>query len=165
MLTLILFLKKVNDPRQKSGKRHPLWLILLWVIMGSMFGYLGYRDIGRFAKSNQKLSAKTFPLTTDRVPSYSTIRRAIMLVKSSDLIDAFNQYASQITTSIYLTDWVSINGKSLRSPCQTSPNSSQNFVLIVSLFSHPSGLVRVVGLSDCKNLQTKKVQKSDRYKN
>jgi len=39
MLTLILFLKKVNDPRKKLGKRHPLWLILLLVILGSMFGY------------------------------------------------------------------------------------------------------------------------------
>lgn len=105
MLTLILFLKKVNDPRPKLGKRHPLWLILLLVIMGSMFGYLGYRDLGSFAKSHQKLSVKTFHLTTDRVPSYSTIRRAMMLVKTSDLIDVFNQLATQITTSIDLNDW------------------------------------------------------------
>jgi len=43
MLTLISFLKKVNDPRKNSGKRHPLWLILLLVILGLMFGYLGYK--------------------------------------------------------------------------------------------------------------------------
>ena len=34
MLTLILFGKKVNYPRQKLGKRHPLGLTLLLVIMG-----------------------------------------------------------------------------------------------------------------------------------
>ena len=141
MLTLIEFLKKVHDPRQKSGKRHPLWLILLLVILGLMFGHLGYRDLEAFAKSNQKLLVKTFHLTTERVPSYSTIRRAMMLVKNSDLIDVFNQWASQLTTSIDLTDWVSIDGKCLRSTCQNSQNSSQNFVSIVSLFSQSTGLV------------------------
>jgi H+/Cl- antiporter ClcA len=40
MLTLIPFLKKVNDPRKNSGKRHPLWLILLLVVLGLMFGIL-----------------------------------------------------------------------------------------------------------------------------
>ena len=64
-----------------------------------------------------------------------------MLVKSSDLIGAFNQWASQLTTSICLTDWVSIDGKCLRSTCQNSPNNSQNFVSIVSLFSYQTGLV------------------------
>jgi hypothetical protein len=159
MLTLILFLKKVNDPRQKLGKRHPLWLILLWVIMGSMFGYLGYRDIGSFAKSNQKLSAKTFHITTNRVPFYSTIRRAMMLVKSSDLSYAFNQWASQITTSIYLNNWGLIDGKCLRSTCKTSQNSSQNFVSIVSLFSHQSGLVlRLQKFANKKSSEIRQVQ-------
>jgi hypothetical protein len=40
MLTLIPFLKKVNDPRKNSGKRHPLWLILLLVVLELMFGIL-----------------------------------------------------------------------------------------------------------------------------
>lgn len=141
MLTLIPFLKKVNDPRKSSGKRHPLWLILLLVVLGLMFGYLGYRDLEKFAKHNQKLIVKTFNLTSDRVPSYSTIRRAMMLVNTSDLVESFNQWASQFATPNDLTDWVSIDGKSLRSTCKNSDNSSQNFVSIVSLFSQTSGLV------------------------
>jgi hypothetical protein len=55
-----------------------------------MFGYLGYRDLEKFAKHNQKLIVKTFNLTNDRVPSYSTIRRAMMLVNTSDLVESFN---------------------------------------------------------------------------
>jgi len=118
MLTLIPFLKKVNDPRKKLGKRHPLWLILLLVVLGLMFGYLGYRDLETFAKYNQKLIVKTFHLAIDRVPSYSTIRRAMMLVNTSDLVESFNQWASQFATPNDLTDWVSIDGKSLRSTCK-----------------------------------------------
>jgi hypothetical protein len=141
MLTLIPFLKKVNDPRKMSGKRHPLWLILLLVVLGLMFGYLGYRDRETFGKSHQKLIVKTFHLTIDRVPYYSTIRRAMMLVNTSDLVESFNQWASQFATPNDLTDWISIDGKSLRSTCKNSDNSSQNFVSIVSLFSQTSGLV------------------------
>jgi hypothetical protein len=134
MLTLIPFLKKVNDPRKKLGQRHPLWLILLLVVLGLMFGYLGYRYLETFAKSNQKLIVKTFHLTIDRVPSYSTIRRVMLLIKTSDLVESFNQWASHFATPNDLTDWVSIDGKSLRSTCKNSDNSSQNFVSIVSLY-------------------------------
>ena len=45
MLTLITFLKKVNNPRHNLGKIHPLWWILLLVIGGVMFGHLGYTHI------------------------------------------------------------------------------------------------------------------------
>jgi len=83
-----------------------------------MFGYLGYRDLETFAKYNQKLIVKTFHLAIDRVPSYSTIRRAMMLVNTSDLVESFNQWASQFATPNDLTDWVSIDGKSLRSTCK-----------------------------------------------
>ena len=151
MLTLIPFLKKVNDPRRRSGKRHPLWLILLLVVLGLMFGYLGYRDIEMFAKCNQKLIVKTFHLTIDRVPSYSTIRRAMIFVNTSDLVESFNQWARQFATPNNLTDWVSIDGKSLRSTCKNCDNSSQNFVSIVSLFSQTSGLVLKL-----QNFQNKK---------
>ena len=43
-----------------------------------------------------------------------------------------------------LKDWVSIDGKCLRSTCKNSQNSSQNFVSIVSLFTHQTGLVLIL---------------------
>ena len=159
MLTLILFLKKVNDPRKKLGKRHPLWLILLLVILGSMFGYFGYRDIGSFAQLNQILSVKIFHITPDRVPYYSTIRRAMMLVKSSYLIEKFNQSANQLTTSIDLTDLLYIDGKCLRNTCQNSQNNYQNFVSIVSLLSQNTGWVlRLQKFDNKKSSEIKEAQ-------
>ena len=159
MLTLIPFLKKVNDPRKRSGKRHPLWLILLLVVLGLMFGYLGYRARETFGKSHQKLIVKTFHLTIERVPSYSTIRRAMMLVNTSDLVESFNQWASQFATPNDLTDWVSIDGKCLRSTCKNSDNSSQNFVSIVSLFSQTSGWVlKLQSFPNKKNSEIGQVQ-------
>jgi DDE_Tnp_1-associated len=46
--SLIEELKKVRDFRTKQGQRHPLWLVLLLVIMGTMSGCCGYRSLGDF---------------------------------------------------------------------------------------------------------------------
>ena len=77
-----------------------------------------------------------------------------MLVESSDLLDQFNEWASQLTTSIDLTDWVSIDGKCLRSTCKNFQISSQGFVSIVSLFSQDTGLVlRLQKIENKKSLE------------
>ena len=47
---LIEKLKKVRDFRTRKGQRHPLWLVLLLVIMGTMNGCQGYRGLGDFVK-------------------------------------------------------------------------------------------------------------------
>jgi len=64
MLTLIIFLKKVKDSRPNSEKRHLLWLILLLVILGVMFGHLGYRDIAAFALIWSKIDRQLFSTLT-----------------------------------------------------------------------------------------------------
>ncbi len=38
---LIEQLRQVKDFRTKDGQRHQLWLVLLFVIMGTMSGYVG----------------------------------------------------------------------------------------------------------------------------
>ncbi|WP_197036077.1 transposase family protein [Fischerella sp. PCC 9605] len=52
--TMIAELKKVTDFRTKQGQRHPLWLVLVLVIMGTMSGYLGYRALGDFVKRHKQ---------------------------------------------------------------------------------------------------------------
>ncbi|HSF74149.1 MAG TPA: ISAs1 family transposase [Microcoleus sp.] len=156
MLTLITFLKKVNDPRHNSGKRHPLWLILLLVILGMMFGHLGYRDIAAFAKAHQKIIVKFFKVPEDRLPSYSTIRRAMMLLDTSNFIEIFNQWARSLTPGNSGSDWVSIDGKCLKSTCVNHDKNSQNFVSMVSLFSQTSGLV--LGLQKIENKKTSEIK-------
>ena len=41
MLSLIEKLKQVKDFRKDKGKRHPLWIVLLVIILGTMLGYSG----------------------------------------------------------------------------------------------------------------------------
>lgn len=75
---LVEELKKIKDFRIDEGKRHPLWLVLLIVIMGTMSGYLGYRALGDFVKRHEGALIQTLKLPKKRVPSYSTIRIVVM---------------------------------------------------------------------------------------
>ena len=44
--SLIDYLKQIPDERTASGRRHPLWLILLIMILGIMSGYWGGARFG-----------------------------------------------------------------------------------------------------------------------
>jgi len=52
---LIEQLRQVKDFRTLDGQRHQLWLALLFVIMGTMSGYVGYRAWGDFVKRHRRV--------------------------------------------------------------------------------------------------------------
>jgi hypothetical protein len=141
MDSLIEELKKVKDFRRCQGRRHPLWLVLLIVIIGTMQGYLGYRALGDFTKANQQLIIKRFNILSAKVPSSSTIRRVLMGVDWSNLEKIFNQWSSQLGEFSNEREWICIDGKSLSSTVKNSDNSHQNFVSFVSLYSQRTQLV------------------------
>ncbi|MEJ6484359.1 ISAs1 family transposase [Nostoc punctiforme UO1] len=90
---LIDQLKQVEDFRTKDGRRHPLWLVLLFVTMGTMNGYVGYRGWGDFVKRHSRVLIKKFGIQKHGVPSYSTIRRVVMGVEFDKLAEKFNDWA------------------------------------------------------------------------
>ena len=141
MYRLVQFLKKVKDFRRERGQRHPLWFILLIVILGLMTGHLGYRALGYFAKQHRKKLTESFGLPRDRVPSYSTIRRALMGIDCESLIAVFNQWAAHLIPEETADDWLAIDGKSLKSTVEHYCQNQQNFVSIVSCFCQENGLV------------------------
>lgn len=156
MLTLISYLKKVKDFRQDSGKRYPLWLILLLVIWAMMAGYSGYRGCGDFIKFNQKSLLKTLKIKSSHLPSYSTIRRVMMQVNWDDLLQVFNQWAIQLTNQSAEIDWLAIDGKSLKSTVKNYQSKNQNFVSLVSEFSQTYRTV--TGLAQLENKLTSEIK-------
>ncbi|WP_442939388.1 transposase family protein [Nostoc sp.] len=63
---LIEQLKQVEDFRTTDGRRHPLWLVLLFVIMGTMNGYVGYRGWGDFVKRHRRVLIEKFGIQKHR---------------------------------------------------------------------------------------------------
>ena len=141
MFRLIEKLKKVKDFRQASGKRHQLWVVLLIIILGIMQSYIGYRPIGDFAKYNQALLTKYFKLPRVKIPSYSTIRRVLMELNWSELLDIFNEWAKEEYQDKQRLEWIAVDGKSLRSTVINHDDATQNFVMFASFFSQETGIV------------------------
>jgi predicted transposase YbfD/YdcC len=141
MLILIELLKKVKDFRRLQGQRHPLWLILLLVILGTMMGYMGYRAWARFAQTEGPFMAQALNLKCSRWPSDSTIKRAINGIDADHLMNIFNEWMNQMNLDKKLSEGVCIDGKSIKSTVVNSQSQEQNFVSIVSRFSQETGLV------------------------
>ena len=120
-----------------SQLRHPLWLVLLLIIMGIMSGYWGYRQLGRFVERHRRELIKRLQIPKARVPSYSVIRRVMLALDYEELQLVFNQWSQQ-SSLIPSSEWISFDGKSLRNTVTNYDNAQQNFINCVSAFSHLS---------------------------
>nr|MDZ8038351.1 ISAs1 family transposase [Nostoc sp. CreGUA01] len=153
--SLIEQLRQVEDFRTTDGRRHPLWLILLFVIMGTMSGYVGYRAWGDFVKRHRRVLIKVFLREKHGVPSYSTIRRVVMGVDFDKLVKIFNQWALDYV-DLDESEWCSTDGKGIKGTVQNYNSSSQNFVSIVSVFASKRGLV--LGIEKFENKDKSEIQ-------
>jgi hypothetical protein len=110
---LVEELKKIKDFRINEGRRHPLWLVLLIVIMGTMSGYLGYRALGDFVTRHKEALIQTLKVPKNRLPSYSTIRRVIMGIDFEEFLSVFNNWAIAAIEP-EARRWYAVDGKTLR---------------------------------------------------
>ena len=147
--SLIDYLKQIPDHRARSGLRHPLWLVLLLIIMGMLSGYWGYRQLGRFVERHRRELIKRLQIPKARVPSYSVIRRVMLNLDYEELQLVFNQWSQQYSL-IPSSEWISFDGKSLRNTVSNYDNAQQNFINCVSAFSHQRKLVLGVKMMENK---------------
>jgi len=136
---LIEELKKIEDFRISEGRRHPLWIILLIVIMGTMSGYLGYRALGDFVTRHREALIITLKVPKKRLPSYSTIRRVMMGIDFEEFIKVFNNWAIA-TVSTEERRWLAVDGKTINGSQTIDEKNYSRFVQVVSVFSTTTGI-------------------------
>lgn len=146
--SLIDYLKQIPDERNAGGRRHPLWLILLMMILGIMSGYWGYRGLGRFVERHRRQLIKVLNIPQARVPSYSTIRRVMITLDYQTVTRVFNDWASQHTNNGNGQTFA-IDGKSWKNTVNDCYGQQQNFVMMVSAFSHHRG--EILGVKVMEN--------------
>lgn len=151
---LIDYLKEIPDPRSGQGCRHEQWLVLLIIIMGIASGYWGYRGLGRFVERHRRELIKLLSIPQARVPSYSTIRRVMMGLNYEQVAKAFNQWARE-NGKLPSHEWVSIDGKALKNTVTNYDLAEQNFINMVSAFSHQQGIV--IGVKVMENSRTSEI--------
>jgi hypothetical protein len=149
-MTLIEHLQKIPDFRRKQGLRYPLIVVLLITIMSIMSGRYRYREIAAFAKANQEELLKFFKLEKRGcLPSHVTFREVLKGIDFNAVLIAFNNWANQYVT-VKKKEWLAIDGKVLASTVTDYSSSYQDFVSLVSIFSHKHGQVLCVARSESK---------------
>jgi predicted transposase YbfD/YdcC len=137
---LINYLEQIPDNRSKKGLRHPLPLVLLIIIMAIMSEEYGYRAIGRFIERHRLALIKILSIPQSRVPSYSVIRRVMMGLDYEEVVKQLNAWLKEYAI-VPTSEWISGDGKALKNTVTNYSEAEQNFISIVSLFSHQKGLV------------------------
>jgi hypothetical protein len=139
-MTLIEALQTIPDPRSSLGKRYPLWVFLLLILLGTMSGYRGYRGFARFMHRHQAHLATHLGLERAELPCYSTIRRLLNQIDYDAVAEVFNQWAASAGL-LEAGDDCAMDGKSLKNTVTQAHDADQNFVSVVSMFQLRQGVV------------------------
>ncbi len=140
-MNLIEAIKAVPDYRHARGIRHELWLILTIVLLGGCTGYWGYKPLASFTKNHRLCLLELLNLPPEtRFPSASTFRNIMMEMDFQIIANLFNVWAEQ-ALSIASGELFAIDGKCIKSTLIGGNQSCQNFVSVVSVYSHQQGWV------------------------
>lgn len=135
-MPLIEVLKTVPDFRSKYGRFHDLWFTLLLLIVAAGSGYWGYRPAAEFAKRYGEDVCEALNISMPKqMPSYSTFRRVMLGLNFVQFAELFNRWASTYV-EIEPGEWLASDGKSIRNSLTQYKSAQQDFISLVSLFSH-----------------------------
>lgn len=142
---LMSFLSKVPDPRRRAGSRHPLPSLLAMIVLGNLSGYYGYRELARFMERHAWEFVRLFGFKHG-VPGHVTIREVVGMLDFEALNEQLQAWLGQLQAPLvgqaaHQQAAYSVDGKSLKSTLQDYPESYQDFVAMVHVLAHQSGLV------------------------
>jgi hypothetical protein len=133
--SLVQRLQNVRDYRAGKGKRDPLWMMLLIAILGVMSGCQGYKALEEFGIRHYQKLCEVLELNLGRMPSDTTIRRMFHGVNFQQITQQFNAWATE-QFEPQEGEWVAVDGKCLKGTVQDTWETFQNFVSVVSVYSH-----------------------------
>jgi len=137
---LLRRLQRIRDYRSRRSKTYPQWVMLLLSILGAMSGAKGYAALEDFGIRHYQSLCEALSLSCQRSPSDTTLRRMFHRVNFEQLTVEFNGWSIQQFPS-EPGEWLAMDGKSLRGTFYGDCEVFQNFVGVVSLYSHKQRLV------------------------
>lgn len=137
---LITSLQKIRDFRASRGKRYPLWLILVLIVMGTISGCRSYYALEDFGARHYGAVSEQLGLEVTRLPSDTTFRRILQKLDFQTLAIHFGQWVNS-AFNIEPGEWVAIDGKIITGTLTEPGTAYQNFVSVVSAYSHQPGVV------------------------
>lgn len=132
-MTLIEALRCVPDHRHPCGRRHPLWIVLIFIVMVNLGGYWGNRPLEGYACRYGPEIAQLLHIDLQAVPSYTTFQRVHQQLDFHGFATVFGHWMSQYHTVD--DDSYAIDGKQI-AQALVGDDGKQRFVGLVSVFSH-----------------------------
>ena len=151
---LIERLQSIRDYRSNRGKRYPLWVMLLITVLGVMSGAEGYQALEDFGIRHYEKLCTALEISLKRMPSDTTLRRMFHLLDIATLTSEFNDWARE-QFEPDPDECLAVDGKSLSSTLTNYREDYQNFVGVVSLYSHRHRLV--IAQRDYQNKQESEI--------
>jgi hypothetical protein len=151
---LLEALTQVQDFRAPRGRRYPLWLLLLLVIMGTISGCFGYRALEDFSRRHHDALVASLQLPPTRFPSDSTFRRIMMGIDFTELAHVFNNWANDWMPT-QEQDWLGVDGKSIKATLSNYDQTYQDFINVVSVFNTRCGAA--IALKQFHNKQSSEI--------
>lgn len=153
-INLLEALAQVPDFRAPRGRRYPLQLILLLVIMATISDCLGYRALEDFACRHHEALVERLKLPPMRFPSDSTFRRVMMGIDFTQLAQVFTNWIGDwMPTQEH--DWLGVDGKSIKATVTNYDQAYQDFVNVVSVFSSRQGIA--IALQQFRNKESSEI--------
>ena len=140
-MSLSEMFKSIPDFRRGQGLRYPLEDVLWMIFLGVSSGYAGYRPLATYAEANATFFTEIFGLKHG-VPSHVTFREILTNLEKKAVKKSFADWCSIQDLSAY--DWVSGDGKSLKSTLSNYDSDSQDFCSIVSIYVQKTGLCYII---------------------
>ena len=134
-MSLLEHFENIPDFRRRAGRRYSLPSFLMMIILGTMSGHYGYRELNSFMKGNAEELGALFSLKNNKVPSHVSIRTFMRGLDYQALIAVFNAWMSEHSL-LEEGEAISFDGKCLGSTVKDARSSKQDFVQLVSAFSH-----------------------------
>jgi len=148
---------EVPDPRKESGLRLPLPALLCMLTMCYLSGYSGYRSSATFMKGNREEFMEMFNLK--HPPIGKTQLRTVMgMLDFKSVNQAFFKWMNSFV-SIGEGEWISGDGKALASTVLDPHNPSQEFEMMVRLFSQKLQVVTQLSTASSKKGEMKSMEK------
>ncbi len=100
----------------------------------------GYQALEDFGVRHYQVLSEKLGLTVNRLPSDTTFRRILHRLDFHLLAQQFGQWVKGYI-ELESDEWVAIDGKSIKGTVSDAQTAYQNFVNLVSVYSHNQGLV------------------------
>lgn len=132
-------LQQVADPRQASGKRHPLAAMLALACVALLCGYRSPYAIAEWADNYGKAYLKRFGFTRNQPPGQATWYRVLSMIDRTALEARLAHWAQQVVTvlsDVVALRGVACDGKALRGSAQQGATDTH----LLSAVAHQLGI-------------------------